>query len=377
MSRPSNGFIRQLDKSKPRNKCRSWQLRVSTGLNPRTGKYGEKARTFHGSYRQAQDALREFISEVENQSTATQSRNLTFEQLADEWINHRVEMRQITAVTANKNRNCLNCLCRHIGKMPARKVQSYMISDAIKKLMAGDSPSGKPLSSTYALMMIQAGNTMYAKYAIPNSLATFNPFADVDRPKPDTEERQPLTKAQEANLMEQCPPNNNHHAGVALALLGGVRRGEAVRLDWIHVNLIDGVLLLPDTKGGNRLTATPMRPKLVEYLLAWKECQRARMAKYGVVQGDHTPVLANDLGDRMSGYVLGRWWRRNRAALGCPSVHYHDLRHTFATNLARHNVHPKAIQSLLRHKDDRTAMRIYTHVNVEQMMSAVMSLEDD
>ena len=116
---------------------------------------------------------------------------------------------------------------------------------------------------------------------------------------------------------------------------------------------------------------------LVEYLLEWKECQRARMAKYGVVQGDHTPVLANDLGDRMSGYVLGRWWRRNRAALGCPGVHYHDLRHTFATNLAKHNVHPKAIQSLLRHKDDRTAMRIYTHVNVEQMMSAVMSLEDD
>lgn len=373
----ANGSIRSLEPNKPRNKCRRWQLRVPTGLNPRTGKYGEKTRVFHGAYREAQAALREFRDEVNQLDTSTPARNLTFEQLSDEWINHRLEMRQITNVTASKNRNCLNCLCRHIGKMPARKVQSYMISDAIKKLMAGDSPSGKPLSSTYALMMIQAGNTMYAKYAIPYALASSNPFADVERPKSDTEERLPLTKTQEVYLMEQCPPNNNHHAGVALALLGGVRRGEAVRLDWIHVNLIDGVLLLPDTKGGDRLTATPMRPKLVEYLLAWKECQRLRMAKYGVVQGDHTPVLANDLGDRMSGYVLGRWWRRNRERLGCKDVHYHDLRHTFATNLAKHNVHPKAIQYLLRHKDDRTAMRIYTHVNVEQMMSAVMSLEDD
>ena len=100
------------------------------------------------------------------------------------------------------------------------------------------------------------------------------------------------------------------------------------------------------------------------------------MAKYGVMQSDETAVCANDLGDSLDKKVLGRWWQRNRSRLGCEGMHYHDLRHTFATNLARHNVHPKAIQELMRQKDDRMAMRVYTHVNVQQMREAVLRLED-
>ena len=49
--------------------------------------------------------------------------------------------------------------------------------------------------------------------------------------------------------MEKCTPTENHYAAVALALYGGMRRGEIAALDWKHVNLIDGVILLPDTKG--------------------------------------------------------------------------------------------------------------------------------
>lgn len=375
MSNASKGSIRQMEPNKPRGKCKTWQLRVRTKLNARTGKYHEKSRTFHGSYRQAQAALADFVKEVENQTSSAPSRKLTFEELSSEWIDHRLAMRQIAESTAHKNHNCLNALCRHLGKIPAGKLEPYMITDAVKALLAGDSPSGEPLSSTYVLMAIQTGSTMYKGYAVPNGIASSNPFDNVERPKRDTEERDPLTEQQEINLMDQCPPTENHHAAVALALYGGLRRGEVAALDWKHVNLLDGILLLPDTKGGNKLTAVPMRPKLVEYLLEWKECQAEKMAKYGVAQTDETPVCANDLGDRLDKKVLGRWWQRNRDSLGCRGIHFHDLRHTFATNLARRNVHPKAIQELMRQKDDRMAMRVYTHVNVQQMREAVLRLE--
>ena len=33
------GFIIQKEKDKPKNKCRKWELRVSIGLDPKTGKY--------------------------------------------------------------------------------------------------------------------------------------------------------------------------------------------------------------------------------------------------------------------------------------------------------------------------------------------------
>ena len=86
---------KQLEPGKPRGKCRKWLLRISTGLNPRTGKYGERSKTFSRTYREAKAALTEFEHEVENQSSNAPGRKLTFEQLAAEYVPHRLAMRQI------------------------------------------------------------------------------------------------------------------------------------------------------------------------------------------------------------------------------------------------------------------------------------------
>ena len=47
------GYIVQRDKSKPKSKCRKWELRVPVGLDPRTGKYKTKSRRFNGTYTEA------------------------------------------------------------------------------------------------------------------------------------------------------------------------------------------------------------------------------------------------------------------------------------------------------------------------------------
>ena len=59
------GSIIQMEKDKPKNKCRKWQLRVSLGKDPKTGKYYQKTRTVNGSYSAAKAALREFIEEID------------------------------------------------------------------------------------------------------------------------------------------------------------------------------------------------------------------------------------------------------------------------------------------------------------------------
>ena len=58
------GTIVQLEKDKPKSKCRKWQLRVPVGLDPRTGKYKTRTRRVSDvSYTQAKKALRDFIDE--------------------------------------------------------------------------------------------------------------------------------------------------------------------------------------------------------------------------------------------------------------------------------------------------------------------------
>ena len=41
---------------KPKSKCRKWKIKISVGINPATGKYAQRAMTFHGSYTEAVQA---------------------------------------------------------------------------------------------------------------------------------------------------------------------------------------------------------------------------------------------------------------------------------------------------------------------------------
>lgn len=311
---------------------------------------------------------------LRSSSKKSKINQLTFEQLSEEYVPHRLTMRQIEKSTANKIKGLLDALSRHIGKMSAGKLEPYMIQNAVKAMLSGDSASGKPLSGTYVNMALQTASTMYNLYAIPQGLATNNPFDAVERPRVDTEEREPLSKEQQEHLAETCMPTDRHHAAVMLALLAGLRRSECVNLKWKHANLIDGIIMLPDTKAhGRKLTAIPIQQSLIKYLLDWKEEQARQMKKYGVIQNDEHTVCANEIGDPLDPKVLGRWWQRNRNKLGCEGVHFHDLRHTFATETAK-ILPPKIIQQLLRQKDERVSMRIYTHVNTDDLEEAVAKL---
>ena len=73
------GSIIQMEKDKPKSKCRKWQLRVPIGLNPRTGKYQQKTRVVEGTFTKAKADLREFIKEIEHDEVQGRT-SYTFEE---------------------------------------------------------------------------------------------------------------------------------------------------------------------------------------------------------------------------------------------------------------------------------------------------------
>lgn len=52
------------------------------------------------------------------------------------------------------------------------------------------------------------------------------------------------------------------------------------------------------------------------------------------------------------------------------SIHFHDLRHSFASNLARKAVSLLIVKELLGHTDIKTTM-IYAHLRPENLRNAV------
>ena len=68
----------------------------------------------------------------------------------------------------------------------------------------------------------------------------------------------------------------------------------------------------------------------------------------------------------------------NRAVkqAGLGDFHFHDLRHSFASNLVMKGVSLKAVAELLGHKTIKMTMR-YSHLSEEYVKSAVELLDED
>lgn len=70
---------------KPKSKCRKWKIKISVGINPATGKYAQRAMTFHGSYTEAVQAREDFKRKLLGMSHA-ESKKMTLCQCCKLWF---------------------------------------------------------------------------------------------------------------------------------------------------------------------------------------------------------------------------------------------------------------------------------------------------
>ncbi len=57
--------------------------------------------------------------------------------------------------------------------------------------------------------------------------------------------------------------------------------------------------------------------------------------------------------------------------LGLPRLHFHELRHTFATRCIESQCDYKTVSALLGHASINTTLNLYVHPNLEQKQKAV------
>ncbi len=76
-------------------------------------------------------------------------------------------------------------------------------------------------------------------------------------------------------------------------------------------------------------------------------------------------MISSISGMRLQPCTLSKWWEDERGSFGLEGVTFHELRHTFIAMIAPKGVHPRLMQELAEHSDPQTAMKVYTHVNLE------------
>jgi integrase len=143
----------------------------------------------------------------------------------------------------------------------------------------------------------------------------------------------------------------------------GVRRGEALGLRWVDVDLGKGHAAITQTLivvGGVVQLSQP-KTRRARRVIALDGVTARLLARHRRRWGRHSLVFSRQDGTpRNPGAVTKRFAALVRGA-GMPPIRLHDLRHTNATLALRAGVHPKVVSERLGHATVTITLDLYSH----------------
>lgn len=159
---------------------------------------------------------------------------------------------------------------------------------------------------------------------------------------------------------------------VVFAFYTGMRLNEIVNLTWRNVNLSTRIITVGDaeftTKGRNQ-----------RYIPICEEVARiltfSLREKEKVIPIGNNYVFSKRNGEGFTGDYVSKIFKKACKAVGTDkSIHFHSLRHSFASNLVQKGVNLYTIKELLGHSSISTT-EIYAHLNMDALKEAIRTFD--
>ena len=144
----------------------------------------------------------------------------------------------------------------------------------------------------------------------------------------------------------------------------GASRQEALSLEWDHINFgynDVGLIRLFRTKNGKERTEYLM-PRTKQALLEWQDHLEFTRHRKKI-----QPVESRFVFCKLNGEPIKRFdtaWRQICKIAGLSNFHYHDLRHTYCSNLLLAGANLKDVKDMIGHSDISMTDR-YSHLTSE------------
>lgn len=214
--------------------------------------------------------------------------------------------------------------------------------------------------------------------AVKWGLISSNPATNAEVPKLKKKEASHLDEADAKRLLELLQHEQmNYRAATTFDLLSGLRRGELLGLRWIDVdfntdtiticqtsNYLPGVGVYIDTPK-NESSVRPIKLShslfllLNEYRL-WQDHQRELCGDQW--QDKDGRVFTSLFGAPIHPDTLSSWFKDFITKNNFPDVHFHSLRHTYASLMIADGTPLIIVSRRLGHAQVSTTSNIYSHV---------------
>lgn len=344
---------------------KKWLIKVYLGEVDGKRKY--KSRTIHGTKKQAEAALREWVREIETGSYVEPSKE-TVGQLLDRWLRDWASD-NVGPTSYERYESFARLHVKpEIGGMPLAKLNTLIINDLYaRKRAEGLSPA--------TIRTMHAVIKGALKSAVRWRLLSTNPADGADLPRVDKEGVKALTPDQARTLL-QVAAASPWYTAILLGLTTGMRRGEICALRWSDVNFDDGSLSVRHTLARTKENGLFLKPcktrrsarrielsdQVVKDLRHHRVAQTEARLKAGEKWQDNDLVVCRNDGTFLPPTDFNGVVKRLMKRAGVPNLSSHALRHTAATLMLQQEVHPKVVQERLGHSTITITMDLYSHV---------------
>lgn len=244
------------------------------------------------------------------------SENILFGDFIQSWLN--LKHRKLVTETTYRRYESLTRLhiVPSLGNMKLRNITKNHINSFLEK-MNDEGQSTRSCQQTRALLSVAF------KRAMQDDLISVNPVTQSRNIKSESPQIHPFSQEEVKSLLE-VTKDAYMQARIRIAVLYGLRQGEALGLKWADVDLDKGEIFI------------------------WQQ-----------MQNSHTDF---------------NHWQKALAAANLPTKRLHDARHTCATLLYDQGMDIETIRRFLGHASVLLTSRTYVHHSARQMRGAASAL---
>lgn len=364
----------------------SYQIRVSLGKDPQTGKYTSHFETVNGHKKEAEKRLRELLTELDRGVFVRPGKSTLAEYLKA-WLNDYCKP-NLGGNTVNLySIMCDKHLIPAVGKIALTELRPQHLQRLYAdKLAAGLSPR--------TVQIIHVTIHKALNNAVRTGLLSRNVAEAVDSPKGTRREMRIMNES-DIHLFLEMARFTEYYALFYLLLFTGLRRNESLALYWQDIDLLLCELSVirsmqylhnvepekrisfkePKTQKSRRLIA--LSPSTVAVLQEHREAQNKQRQVLGL-----PPVTDNDFvfshwdGSPLRPGSITQAWHRLAHRCGLSGIRLHDARHTHASLMLKQGISPKVISERLGHAGIAITLDLYAHTTRGMQQEAASKFDD-
>ena len=151
------------------------------------------------------------------------------------------------------------------------------------------------------------------------------------------------------------------------AFYTGMRLGEIVNLVWDCVDFKRNIIIVKNING---FTTKNKKERIIPMNSIMETFMMNRFTKVNNVNNNNY-IFSRVIGIKLNEDYVSKNFKRAVRATGLNNnIHFHTLRHSFASRLAQKGVSLFVIKELLGHEDIKTT-QIYSHLQTENLTEAI------